>query len=306
MPFSELRMTRNKRCEPVCCFVHFAVSWSLPHCAQGAFRQWDMQSLLTWCRLCRLCSSKPRGQPCLFVLPCPRLGCPSCGKTVQVWVNCFFPRLGCPSFGSFCIFSKTWLSKFWYVVFSKTWLSKIWLFFFFPRLGRPSFGSLFFQDLVVQVLVVFLFSKTWLSKFWLFFLFSKTWLFKFWFIVFFPRLGRPSFGSLFFPRLGCPSFGLFSQDLVVQVLVLVFLDLGVQVLVYLSVCSFFVSYVFQDLGVQVLVNWIMCFFPGLVFTFWLMSVHHIVFSKMCVERCRHMHLLADPAGSRPSPAATSG
>ena len=107
----------------------------------------------------------------------------------------FFPRLGCPSFGSFCIFSKTWLSKFWYVVFFQDLVVQVLVHFvFFPRLGRPSFGSLFFQDLVVQVLVYAV-----------------------------------------LPRLGCPSFGLFSQDL------------GVQVLVYLSVCSFFVSHVFQDL-----------------------------------------------------------
>ena len=191
---------------------------------------------------------------------------------------CLHPSLGFPRLGwwflarlacSFCFFSQTWFSKAWlskfifrcfillfqdsvvqffgcYCVFFKTRLSKFWfripflrlgfpsldswLFFqnlvvqvvvyvVFPKLGSPSFGSLFFQDLVVQVLVAFLFSKTWSSKLWftLFFqnlvlqvlvrCFSKTWLSKFWLLSFFPRLGCPSFGSLFFPRLGCPSFG---------------------------------------------------------------------------------------------------
>ena len=145
----------------------------------------------------------------------PRLGCPSFGcfpffqnLVVQVVVYVVFPKLGSPSFGSLFfqdlvvqvlvvfLFSKTWLSKFWFVVFSKTWLSKFWL------------VSCFSQDLVVQVLVYVVFSKTWLSKFWLV-VFPKTWLSKFWSMLFFPRLGCPSFGLRFcFPKLGCPSFGL--------------------------------------------------------------------------------------------------
>ena len=150
-----------------------------------------------------------------FTFCFPRLGCPSFGSfcnffqdlVVQVLVHLvFFPRLGCPSFGS-CFFSKTWLSKFWfmffsqdlvvqvvvYVVFSKTWLSEFWFTFCFPRLGCPSFGSC---------------------------VFSKTWLSKFWFLCFFPRLGCPSFGLLYFCPIDCSSFGFcFCQYLVVQVLV---------------------------------------------------------------------------------------
>ena len=119
----------------------------------------------------------------------------------------------------------------------------------FPKLGSPSFGALFFQDLVVQVLVAVPFFQNLVVQVVVYVVFSKTWLSKFWFMLFFPRLGCPSFGCFpffqtwlskfmvrcFFRRLGCPSFGLccFFQDLVVQVLVyvVVFQDLVVQVLV---------------------------------------------------------------------------
>ena len=200
-----------------------------------------------------------------FMLCFPRLGCPSFG------LFCF-PRLGCPSFG-LLPFSKTWLSKFWFVCLSKTWLSKLWF-------------CVFFQDLVVQVVVLLcfprlgcssfglrFFSKTWLSKFWFVVFarlgcscfglcclsktsFSKTWLSMLLVHVFSPRLGCPRFGSCCVsPRLGCPSCGLcfVFQDLVVQVLVHVLFSKT-----WLS--KFWFVAFFQDLVVQVLVH---VFFPRL-------------------------------------------
>jgi hypothetical protein len=134
----------------------------------------------------------------------------------------------------------------------------------FPRLGCPSCGScLFFQDLVVQVVVYVVFSKTWLSEFW--------------FRFCFPRLGFPSFGSCFFPRLGCPSFGscVFSQDLVVQVLVCcIIVQLIVQVLVFVFAKTWLSKFWFVVLArlgcssfgllfVQDLFFVVGSFFPGL-------------------------------------------
>ena len=217
-------------------------------------------------------------------------------------------------------FSKTWLSKIWFMFFPQTWLSKLWFMLCFPRLGCPSFGLRFvFQDLVVQVLVHFvffprlgcpsfgsscIFSKTWLSKFWFMFFFQdlvvqvlvhvffpKTWLSKLWFMLCFPRLGCPSFGlrfvfqdlvvqvlvHAFFPRLGCPSFGscVFSQDLDAQVLVCcIFVQLIVQVLVFAFANTWLSKFWFvvlarlgcSSLGllfVQDLVFVVGSFFPGL-------------------------------------------
>ena len=150
----------------------------------------------------------------------------------------FFPRLVVQVL-VYVVFSKTWLSKFWFMLFfPRLGCPSFGLCFCFPRLGCPSFGLccffqdlvvqvlvyvfvfhwflLFCQDLVVQVLVYVVFSKTWLSKFWFMFLFSKTWLSKFWSMLFFPKTWLSKFWSM-----------LCFQDLVVQVLVdLVFPRLG--------------------------------------------------------------------------------
>ena len=133
---------------------------------------------------------------------------------VQVLVHDFFPRLGCPSCGSCLFFQDLVVQVVVYVVFSKTWLSEFWFTFCFPRLGFPSFGSCFFQDLVVQVLVCCIIVQLIVQV--LGFVFAKTWLSKFWFVVL-ARLGCSSFGLLFvqdlffvvgsfFPGLGCGSF----------------------------------------------------------------------------------------------------
>ena len=193
-------------------------------------------------------------------------------------------------------FSKTWLSKIWfmffppdlvvqvvvYVVFSQTWLSKFWLTFCFPRLGCPSFGSFcifsktwlskfwfilyFFQDLVVQVLVHVFFQDL-VVQVLVHGFFPKTWLSKLWFM-------------LCFPRLGCPSFGLrfVFQDLVVQVLVHAFFPrLG---------CPSFGSCVFsQDLDAQVLVCciFVQLIVQVLVFAFantWLSKFWFVVLARL--------------------------
>ena len=110
------------------------------------------------------------------------------------------------------------LSKFGWTVFFQDLVVQVLVHFvFFPRLGCPSFGMLFFPRLgcprfgcfsFFQDLVVQVLDR-WLSKFWfILYFFSKTWLSKFWLFFFFPRLGCPSFGCFSsFPRLGCSSFG---------------------------------------------------------------------------------------------------
>ena len=175
----------NKRCGPVCCFVHFAAFYCNVNVAAvyTGVQLAEMRVLLTWWCLCRFCSSKSGGQPCLFA-----------GNIHQCWHWLVSQVL-----------VDVPVSNIW---FSKTWLSKIWLFFFFPRLGCPSFGCFSsFPRLGCSSFGSLFFSKTWSSKFW-FVVFAKTWLSKFWFLLFFPRLGCPSFGSCCFLRLGCPSFGL--------------------------------------------------------------------------------------------------
>ena len=168
----------------------------------------------------------------------PTFGFPSLGlcylfQDLVTQVLVILSKFGWP------VFSKTWLSKFWFIsyCFPKTWLSKFWFILCFPRLGCPSFGlCCVFQDLVVQVLVYVVFprlgcpsfglrfcfpklgcpsfglcyfAKTWLSKFWFLLFFSKTWLSKFWFYVsVFQNLGVQVLVYVILPRLGCPSFGL--------------------------------------------------------------------------------------------------
>ena len=180
----------NKRCGPVCCFVHFAAFYCNVNVAAvyTGVQLAEMRVLLTWWCLCRFCSSKSGGQPCLFA-----------GNIHQCW---------------HWLVSQVLVD----VPVSNIWFSKFGFVLPFPRLGHPSFGNIvqvwvtcFFQDLVVQVLVyVFVFQNLVVQVLvYAILLFCKTWLSKFWFLLFFPRLGCPSFGLCFcFPKLGCPSFGL--------------------------------------------------------------------------------------------------
>ena len=234
----------NKRCGPVCCFVHFAAFYCNVNVAAvyTGVQLAEMRVLLTWWCLCRFCSSKSGGQPCLFagnihqcwhwlvskvlvdvpvsniwfskfgfVLPFPRLGHPSFGNIVQVWVTCFFQDLVVQVLVHFVLFPQDLVVQVLvYVVFSKTWLSKFWFMLFFLDLVVQVLVYVFvFQNLVVQVLVYAILPRLGCPSLGLRSSFAKTWLSKFWFLLFFPRLGCPSFGLCFcFPKLGCPSFGL--------------------------------------------------------------------------------------------------
>jgi hypothetical protein len=147
----------------------------------------------------------------------------------------------------YVLFSKIWLSKFWFVAFFQDLVVQVLVHVFFPRLGCPSFGLLFVQ-LIVQVLVP---------------------------VFFFPRLGCPSFGLLFVQLIVQVLVPVFFQDLVVQVLVCcIIVQLIVQVLVFVFAKTWLSKFWFVVLArlgcssfgllfVQDLFFVVGSFFPGL-------------------------------------------